>query len=74
MASLGYDTTMRALLVFITAILATAQSSIDPYEFRNKKDLRLADVNQLWRTLGISEKIRRTTADGAVNTSRSFDC
>jgi hypothetical protein len=45
---------MFALLVFMTAILATAQSSIDPCEFRNKKDLRLADVNQLWRTLGIS--------------------
>jgi hypothetical protein len=32
---------MRALLVFLTAILATAQSSIDPYELRDKKDLRL---------------------------------
>ncbi len=66
---------MRALLaLFIFIGCATAQSSIDPFELRDKKELRLADVTQLWRTLGISEKIRETTADGAKDTNRGFDC
>lgn len=62
-----------ALLV-CTTILATAQSVFDPHEFLDKKDLRLADVNQLWRTLRISGTVRETTAEGAKNTSRTFDC
>jgi hypothetical protein len=65
---------MRPLLIFLTFAAAAAQSSIDPFKLRDKKDLHLADVTQLWRTLGISEKIRETTADGAKDTNRSFDC
>lgn len=66
---------MRALLIFLGLVAAAAaQSSIDPFQLRDKKDLHLADVNQLWQTLGIGEKIRETTADGAKDTNRSFDC
>lgn len=61
-----------ALLVFISS--AVAQSSIDPFKLRDKKNLRLVDVTELWRTLGISETIRETMADGAKDTNRSFDC
>jgi len=65
---------MRALLIFLVVATAAAQSSIDPFKLRDKKDLRLADVTQLWRTLGTSEKVRETTSDGAKDTNRSFDC
>ena len=40
----------------------------------DKKDLHNADVNQLRRTLGISGKIRETTANGAKDTNKSFSC
>ena len=63
---------LLALLVFATS--AFAQSSIDPDDFRDKKDLRNADVNQLWRKLGISGKIRETTAAGAKDTGETFNC
>jgi len=66
---------MRVLLTFLVFVSsAVAQSSIDPFKLRDKKDLRLADVTQLWRTLGISEKIRETAAEGAKDTNRRFDC
>jgi hypothetical protein len=66
---------MRALLALLVfAASAFAQSSIDPYEFIPKKDFNNADVNQLWRTLGISGKIRETTANGAKDTNDTFSC
>jgi hypothetical protein len=69
---------MRPLLisfVFVSsAIFASGQLSIDPTEFANKKDLHNADVNLLWRTLGISGRIRQTAADGSQDTIRSFNC
>jgi hypothetical protein len=40
----------------------------------DKKDLRLADANQIWRTLGISDKVRETTAGGAKDTDKTFNC
>ena len=56
---------MRALLIFLVFVAAAAaQSSIDPHEFIPKKDLHNADVNQFWRTLGISGKIRETEEVG----------
>ena len=64
---------MRALLIFITAVLASAQSSFDPYRFIDKQDLHNADVNQLWGTLGISAKVRETTVSGAKETDKIFD-
>ena len=76
--NVGYDTLMRASPMFVVVVfhatLATAQSSVDPYEFANKKDLHNAEVNQLWRTLGISGKVRETTADGPKETKRNFNC
>ena len=66
---------MRASLIFLAfAAAAAAQPSFDPYQFIDKKDLHNADVNQLWRTLGISATIRQTTASGAKDTSQSFSC
>jgi hypothetical protein len=77
MAGVGYDTPMLAslaLFLFIVSVtLATAQSSFDPREFEDK-NLDNADVNQLWRTLGISGKIRETTVDESRETNQSFDC
>jgi hypothetical protein len=76
--TIGYDTRMRPWLIFLVVIScatwATAQSSIDPNEFAGKKDLHNAELNQLWRTLGISAKIRVTTAEGSEETSESFSC
>src|SRR5579862_1044484 len=63
---------LLALLFFATSVVA--QSSIDPYEFSPKKDLRSADVNQLWRRLGISAMIRATGGNGSKDTSKSFRC
>ena len=78
MAGVDYDTHMRALPIFLVfvfcATLATAQSSVDPYKFIDKKDLHNAEVNQLWRTLGIDGKIRETTASGSKDTGKSFNC
>jgi hypothetical protein len=66
---------MRALLIFLAFIAAAAaQPSFDPYQFIDKKDLHNADVNQLWRTLGISGKIRETTANGSKDTAATFKC
>lgn len=66
---------MRAPLIFLAlAATAAAQQSFDPYQFIDKKDLRNADVNQLWRTLGISATIRETTPSGAKDTSKTFSC
>ena len=66
---------MRPLLTLLVfTISAVAQSSIDPYEFIPKKDLSNADVNQLWRTLGISGKIRETGGSGSKDTSDTFSC
>jgi len=63
---------LLALLVFIAS--AAAQSSINPDDFRDKKELRNADVSQLWRTLGINGKIRETTSNGAKDTGQTFNC
>jgi hypothetical protein len=66
---------MRALLAVLTFVAsAAAQSSNNPDDFRDKKDLRTADVDQLWRTLGISGKIRETAKNGAKDTGRTFNC
>jgi hypothetical protein len=69
---------MRAWLIFLvfvsSATLAPAQSLIDPDEFANRKNLHTADLDQLWRILGISAKIRETTAAGSRDTSKSFNC
>jgi hypothetical protein len=66
---------MRALLIFLAFVAAAvAQSSIDPYQFIDKKTLNNADVNQLWRTLGISGKIRETMANGSKDTTATFKC
>ena len=66
---------MRALLIFLVlVVVAAAQSSFDPNQLVAKKDLLDADVIQLWRTLGISEKIRETTAKGSEDTSADFKC
>jgi hypothetical protein len=66
---------MRASLIFLAfAAAVAAQPSFDPYQFIDKKGLHNADVNQLWRTLGISGKIRETTVNGAKDTSQSFSC
>lgn len=65
---------MRALLaLFVFTIATVAQSPIDPDDFRDKKDLHNADVDQLWRTLGMSGKIRETTANGAKDTGKTFN-
>ena len=69
---------MRALLIFLVLLASTpsaiAQSSIDPNQFIDKKVLRNADVNQLWRTLGISGQIRETLANGAKDAGGTFNC
>jgi|GEM_PF-5989604 len=65
---------MRALLIILTFLATAAAQSFDPDEYIDKKDLRNADVNQLWQTLGISATIRETTASGAKDTSKTFDC
>jgi hypothetical protein len=69
---------VRSLLALIFlvsfAMLAGAQSLANPDDFPDKKDLRNTDVNQLWRTLGISGKIRETAASGAKETGKTFNC
>jgi hypothetical protein len=66
---------MRALLAsLVFTFSAVAQSSIDPYEFLSKKDLHNADVNQRWRRLGVSGKIRETGGNGSKDTSKTFRC
>ncbi|MDP8988549.1 MAG: hypothetical protein M3N41_00520 [Acidobacteriota bacterium] len=66
---------MRVLLaLLVLAPSAVAQSPSSPDDFRDKKILRNADVNQLWQTLGISGKIRKTTAAGAKQTDETFNC
>ena len=58
---------MRALLIFLVFVaMAAAQSSFDPFQFIDQKQLNNADVNQLWRALGISGRIRET--------GESFSC
>jgi hypothetical protein len=66
---------MRVLLALLVLhTFAVAQSSINPNDFLDKKDLSNADVNQLWRTHGIGGKIRETTAAGAKDTGKTFNC
>jgi hypothetical protein len=65
---------MRALLGLLVFIAAVTAQSIDPDDFRDKKDLNNAGVNQLWRMLGISGKIRETTANGTKDTGKTFNC
>jgi hypothetical protein len=66
---------MRALLIFLAFVAAAAaQSSFDFNELVDKKDLHNADIIRLWRTLGISGKIRKTTANGSRDTSATFNC
>jgi hypothetical protein len=69
---------MRPWLIFLVAMscatFATAQASIDPYQFAGRKDIHNADLSQLWRTLGISAKIRVTTASGSKDTTSNFNC
>jgi hypothetical protein len=66
---------MRALLIFLVFVaVGAAQSPINPIEYIDQKDLHQADVDQLWRTLGISGKIRKTTANGSKDTSATFKC
>lgn len=66
---------MRALLIFLAFVAtAAAQPSFDPNEFIDKKTLNNADVNQLWRTLSISGKIRDTTVTGSKDTNKTFNC
>ena len=66
---------MRALLIFLAFLAtATAQSSIDRYNFLPKKLLHNADVNLLWRTLGLSGKIRETTTSGSKDFDETFEC
>ena len=65
---------MRALLVLVFATSAAAQSWIDPYEYSDKTDLHTSEIKLLWRRLGIGEKIRETTARGAKDTDKIFDC
>ena len=66
---------MRALLALLVfAASAVAQSSIDPREFIPKQDIHYADVSRLWRTLGISGKIRQTSRTGSNDTSVTFSC
>jgi len=66
---------MRTLLIFLAFVAAAAaQPSFDPNQFIDKKDLRQADVDQLWRTLGISGKIRETTVNGSKDHNENFEC
>ena len=66
---------MLALLIFLVLVAAaTAQSSFDPNQLVAKGDLHYTDVIQLWRILGISGKIRETTANGSEDTSATFKC
>jgi len=69
---------MRPWLIFLVfmscATFATAQASFDPYAFAGRKDIHKADLNQLWRTLGIGARIRETTAEGSKDTIKNFDC
>jgi hypothetical protein len=66
---------MRPLLIVLAFVVAAAaQSAFDPFQFIDKKDLHNADVDQLWRALGISAAIRKTTASGAKDTSETFKC
>jgi len=66
---------MRALLIFLVFVAAAAaQSSFDFNELVDKKDLHNADIIRLWRTLGISGKVRQTTANGSEDTSVTFTC
>jgi hypothetical protein len=77
-AGVGYDTRMRAWLicaVFVAAASwASAQTAIDPEAFAGRKDIHSAELAQLWRTLGISAKIRATTVNGSKDTGKNFDC
>lgn len=64
-----------ALIIFPFCVdIATAQSSIDPYALADKRDLHNADLNQLWRTLGISARVRETTIEGSKDTDKTFNC
>ncbi len=65
---------MRALVALLVFIASATAQSIDPDDFRDKKELNNAGVNQLWRTLGISGKLRETTSDGAKDTGKTFNC
>ncbi len=75
---MGYDARMRALLMSMVLAAAmgsaSAQSPIDPDTFAGRKDIRTAELDQLWRTLGISGKIRETTVNGSKDTDESFNC
>jgi hypothetical protein len=65
---------LAAIFVACLSVSATAQPAFDPTEFIDKKVLHKVDVDQLWRTLGISGKIRETTAGGAKDTDQNFNC
>lgn len=77
-AGVGYDTRMRAWATSVglaaAAAVGGAQSAIDPNTFAGRKDIHNAELNQLWRTLGISAKIRETTVNGSKDTDESFNC
>jgi hypothetical protein len=63
------------LALFVCAPFATPQAAIDPNEyFAKQKTFLDADLNQLWRTLGISAKVRETTVSGSKDTNRIFGC
>jgi hypothetical protein len=69
---------MRAWMITVVFVSAAswagAQAEVDPYTFAGRKDIHNAELDRLWRTLGISAKIRETTVNGSKDTGESFNC